>query len=247
MPLPPALAAKLAKRGLVAQHPEKRERETKEAKVASCCPNKYNIYHDCTTWCQVHWKVQSSPEPRYLKNIRKLLEKYPLPKNCTEQFDTGIGRYYYWNMEKNLVSWLPPTHPKAVLTESASKLRSRLKEEEAFDKESRERNRDRERRDDINRDRIKDRSRDDDRRSKHDDRSEGKKKRFKLSEKLDPMDPAAYSDIPRGSWSDGLESNKSKADSTASGALFQQRPYPSPGDILEANKSKGSKNSNKYD
>lgn len=56
---------------------------------------------------------------------------------------------------------------------------------------------------------------------------------------LDPMDPAAYSDIPRGSWSAGLqqENKKTGADTTASGALYQMRPYPSPSAVLLANKS----------
>lgn len=31
------------------------------------------------------------------------------------------------------------------------------------------------------------------------------RKRVRDSGTLDPMDPAAYSDIPRGSWSSGLE------------------------------------------
>jgi polyglutamine-binding protein 1 len=55
---------------------------------------------------------------------------------------------------------------------------------------------------------------------------------------LDPMDPASYSDVPRGGWSEGLPTGgdaKSGVDSTASGPLFQQRPYPSPGAILRAN------------
>lgn len=56
---------------------------------------------------------------------------------------------------------------------------------------------------------------------------------------LDPMDPAAYSDIPRGNWSAGLqqENKKTGVDTTASGALFQMRPYPSPSAVLQANKS----------
>lgn len=60
---------------------------------------------------------------------------------------------------------------------------------------------------------------------------------------LDPMDPAAYSDIPRGKWSDGLEQENKKGgvDSTVTGTAFQQRPYPSPGAILAAQrKRKGS-------
>jgi len=45
-------------------------------------------------------------------------------------------------------------------------------------------------------------------------------------------------DWHRGSWSTGLTSGdeaKTGVDSTASGPLFQMRPYPSPGAILRAN------------
>lgn len=55
------------------------------------------------------------------------------------------------------------------------------------------------------------------------------------------MDPAAYSDIPQGTWSDGLETNKARADNTASGVLFQQRPYPAPGAVLAVNREKEEK------
>lgn len=54
------------------------------------------------------------------------------------------------------------------------------------------------------------------------------------------MDPASYSNTcPRGKWSDGLENKadaKSGVDPTASGPLFQMRPYPAPGAILRMNK-----------
>ena len=69
-----------------------------------------------------------------------------------------------------------------------------------------------------------------------------KRRRVGGDDPLDPMDPAAYSDVPRGGWTAGLEgvsgstpSAKTGADVTASGPLFQQRPYPSPGDVLRAN------------
>ncbi|KER22694.1 hypothetical protein T265_09249 [Opisthorchis viverrini] len=58
---------------------------------------------------------------------------------------------------------------------------------------------------------------------------------------LDPMDPASYGEAPRGSWSSGLEVSgttpvaKTGADVTASGPLYQQRPYPNPGAVLRAN------------
>ena len=45
----------------------------------------------------------------------------------------------------------------------------------------------------------------------------------------------------RGKWSAGLEGSggsKTAADETASGPLFQSRPYPSPGQILKMNSSK---------
>lgn len=61
---------------------------------------------------------------------------------------------------------------------------------------------------------------------------------------LDPMDPAAYSNVPRGKWSAGLETDggdKTGVDTTASGQLFQMRPYPSPGAVLAANMSKKDK------
>lgn len=54
---------------------------------------------------------------------------------------------------------------------------------------------------------------------------------------LDPMDPAAYSDAPRGGWARGLEGAQPRAaDTTATGPLFQQRPYPAPGSVLRKNK-----------
>ena len=42
-----------------------------------------------------------------------------------------------------------------------------------------------------------------------------------------------------GSWSSGLREDadvKTGVDTTANGPLFQQRPYPSPGDILRRNR-----------
>ena len=44
----------------------------------------------------------------------------------------------------------------------------------------------------------------------------------------------------RGGWTSGLEirgAAKTGVDSTASGPLFQQRPYPSPGAVLKMNRA----------
>ena len=76
-----------------------------------------------------------------------------------------------------------------------------------------------------------------------------RQKRFKgrtvrKTNDLDPMDPSSYSDIPRGKWSDGLDKRgdaKTGVDSTASGPLFQARPYPSPGSVLRMNANKKGK------
>eukprot|EP00850_Spirogloea_muscicola_P011734 SM000074S21644 [mRNA] locus=s74:32728:36758:- [translate_table: standard] len=57
---------------------------------------------------------------------------------------------------------------------------------------------------------------------------------------VDPMDPSSYSDAPRGSWAVGLKGIQPRAaDTTATGPLFQQRPYPSPGAVLRANAQAG--------
>jgi hypothetical protein len=47
---------------------------------------------------------------------------------------------------------------------------------------------------------------------------------------------SAYSDAPRGGWTSGLEGfQPTAADTTASGPLFQSRPYPSPSAVLRSN------------
>ncbi|XP_020597805.1 uncharacterized protein LOC110037489 isoform X2 [Phalaenopsis equestris] len=63
-----------------------------------------------------------------------------------------------------------------------------------------------------------------------------KKRAYKEDDVLDPMDPSSYSDAPRGGWVVGLKGVQPRAaDTTATGPLFQQRPYPSPGAVLRKN------------
>lgn len=67
---------------------------------------------------------------------------------------------------------------------------------------------------------------------------ESKRYKPKQEDEVDPMDPASYSDAPRGDWHRGLPKTgdaKTGVDVTANGPLFQQRPYPAPGDILRMN------------
>ncbi|ESQ37148.1 hypothetical protein EUTSA_v10002504mg [Eutrema salsugineum] len=64
----------------------------------------------------------------------------------------------------------------------------------------------------------------------------GKKRALAEDDELDPMDPSSYSDAPRGGWVVGLKGVQPRAaDTTATGPLFQQRPYPSPGAVLRRN------------
>lgn len=79
-------------------------------------------------------------------------------------------------------------------------------------------------------------------------KSERRSKRGATDGALDPMDPAAYSDIPRGKWSAGLENENSKTgvDSTVSGTNFQMRPYPAPGAVLRANAQKSHDDSDSH-
>lgn len=147
-------------------------------------------------------------------------------------------------METDLVSWLPPRHPKSIKSFSAAKLRENRLNKEEPEGERRENRRisDKESSDEED-ERPTYRSKRDDRKSsRRDDKYSRKKSRREEGlNSLDPMDPAAYSDIPQGTWSDGLETNKTRADNTATGVLYQQRPYPAPGEVLALNKEKKKK------
>ncbi|KAF3442194.1 hypothetical protein FNV43_RR16110 [Rhamnella rubrinervis] len=67
-------------------------------------------------------------------------------------------------------------------------------------------------------------------------RRDSRKRVCSEDDELDPMDPSSYSDAPRGGWVVGLKGVQPRAaDTTATGPLFQQRPYPSPGAVLRKN------------
>jgi len=217
------------------------------------CPNKYNVWHECTTFCKEFWSNgHKRPGKRYYNLRKKTLAAYPLIGSWKEVYDPGTGRYYYWDEDKDRVTWLPPAHPRAVITNPASYNRKERilvhnkltgKEQENSDSDSSsgsERRRRKYSSSDENSD-------DETNRQRHKrieklqvfNKSRGRK-RVKEND-IDPMDPAAYSDIPRGGWSDGLNKGleaKTGVDTTASGPLYQMRPYPSPGAILRANASK---------
>uniref|UniRef100_A0A1B0GQN4 Polyglutamine tract-binding protein 1 n=1 Tax=Phlebotomus papatasi TaxID=29031 RepID=A0A1B0GQN4_PHLPP len=275
MPLPPALLARLAKRGIietgkgpvnniqseeiiaedyddieepeqydfepVKKPPENFWSESLKRRITEGnnlgykgCPNKYNIFHKCTLFCINRWGDGiAHPSEEYMRRKEN-------------------GTHYYWNTQDDTVSWLPPTHPKAHISKSAASLRKELDDvslEEDLDNlvpsillqtdtemiplpmpqsES-----------DYVKSQMpppkKSKPRDLDKALKS--KSERRTRVYKPPKDidvLDPMDPAAYSDIPRGTWTSGLdhEDKKSGVDTTASGSLYQMRPYPSPGAIL---------------
>ncbi|CAL1352273.1 unnamed protein product [Linum trigynum] len=71
---------------------------------------------------------------------------------------------------------------------------------------------------------------------KGNNKKESRKRSYTEDDELDPMDPSSYSDAPRGGWVVGLKGVQPRAaDTTATGPLFQQRPYPSPGAVLRKN------------
>ncbi|KAJ8411967.1 hypothetical protein AAFF_G00142340 [Aldrovandia affinis] len=210
MPLPPALLARLAKRGILKHS----DHETEEEIIAEDYDDN-NVDYEAT-------RVEN------------------LPSNWYKVFDPACGLPYYWNVESDLVCWLSPNDPGAVITKAAKRLRGMVpavevgeeRVERQFEKQERERERDRDR----DREEVRDR-----RQQRREDiapYSKGKRGRERKDEEMDPMDPSAYSDAPRGTWSTGLPKRneaKTGADTTAAGPLFQQRPYPSPGAVLRAN------------
>ncbi|XP_072929879.1 polyglutamine-binding protein 1 [Epargyreus clarus] len=276
MPLPPALAARLAKRGILKVNPVIEQPPTDhQAPIQSneeiiaedydCkpdeprtknkehfwegiegvnvdpikghkgCPNKSNIYHECSKFCVKTWKQgKLVPNETYLQNKRKALECWPLPPGWEEVYDEGTGQHYFWNVHNNLVSWLPPAHPRATPSESAAHLREErlLKEGDESDDSSEASDQEVPQQQQQHKEKRPSRKEKDKEMTHHRD-----KKRHRVKDNdLDPMDPSAYSEVPRGNWSAGLDTHtKTGVDSTVSGTLYQMRPYPAPGAILAAN------------
>ncbi|NXO05076.1 PQBP1 protein, partial [Rhinopomastus cyanomelas] len=216
MPLPVALQSRLAKRGLL-KHVEP---EPEEEIIAEDYDDAHVDYEAS--------RLEGLP-PAWYKVI-----------------DPTCGLPYYWNVETDLVSWLPPTDPNSVVTKAAKRSKggtvlggylinlewsvlnvgevlSPAEPEEQPPTKKEEHPPPRERRFH--------------RREELGPYPKSKKSSCK-DEELDPMDPSSYSDAPRGTWSTGLPKRneaKTGADTTAAGPLFQQRPYPSPGAVLRAN------------
>lgn len=186
-------------------------------------------------------KVEIREANSYIKSIGYsiFLRDFLISSDLTYylSFFLGYGRHYYWDTESDSVSWLPPNHPKAIITECAAVLKEESHLAEGDKDTSSDESEDEEEPVKEKEESSKTKPVEKEKEKPHQKRNQRSNKRQQND--LDPMDPAAYSDIPRGGWSDGLQTEaKSGVDTTVTGSLFQMRPYPSPGDILRANKKK---------
>lgn len=88
----------------------------------AACPNLKNPFHECTAFCFDRYgrRTFKSSSSNMIRLRERMLRRYPLPSNWVEVGDPVTGRFYYWNMLTDDVSWLSPLHPKAVITKSAS-------------------------------------------------------------------------------------------------------------------------------
>merc|ERR1711860_266656 len=257
MPLPPALAARLAKRGIISKKSAQQAKPQEEEVFAEsyddhednnsksnqdtfekvkylgypCCPNKWNVYHECSLYCQNHWSNRRSngpdPDSEYAAKYKAMMSKFgPLPENWTEKWDPGCQRHYYWCSKTDKVSWLPPGHPKAKITEAASHVREMIQNQihmepdnDDFDSDDEE---DDEHAMDLDSDMDSDHEEEERRQRERDRRREEKRRDKKKTResgggRIDPMDPSSYSDVPRGSWSSGLEADRAGPDSSGPG------------------------------
>ncbi|XP_033099156.1 polyglutamine-binding protein 1-like [Anneissia japonica] len=255
--LPPALAARLKKRGIIQQDQQSEE------------PDEEIIAADYSGEDVLDSSHHHHQEPKEPSNDK-------LPPGWFRIKDPISGYHYFWDSETDKVSWLHPLDPKAKITEAASKLRGDSEVPSDKDRTESHRRQDggsstrwdsSDRKASSSRKDVSDRldppqigpsigpsigpvapgqsskdKADKGRQAPYhkpskQSRDSHRKKRGRDDE-LDPMDPASYSDVPRGDWSTGLPTAndaKTGADVTATGPLFQSRPYPNPGAILRAN------------
>ncbi|XP_028515224.1 polyglutamine-binding protein 1 [Exaiptasia diaphana] len=244
MPLTAALQARLKRRGIVAkavEEPKKDGQTSSQNEPVKGCPNRTNPHHECVEYCRTRWGNIDPTQAPHIKDYSHV----PLPPGWYFVPDYSNGKHYYWNTTTNQVSWLHPLDPVADITIPASVVNKQNKDSDI------EPNRE------IPSPYISTTGEGTQELSigRHPSLMKGSQKRQEAAEKrklneketknkrgrsdeLDPMDPAAYSDTPRGDWSSGLSQKgeaKTGVDVTATGPLFQQRPYPSPGDILRQN------------
>ncbi|XP_057681556.1 polyglutamine-binding protein 1 isoform X1 [Corythoichthys intestinalis] len=169
MPLPAALLARLAKRGIV-----KPTEQGPDEEIIAEDYDDNNVDYEAT-------RVEA------------------LPPNWYKVYDPTCGLPYYWNVETDLVAWLSPNDPSAQITKAAKKQKAEAEEraERHSDKPERERDRDRERHRDRERERDRDRERRKQRRDDVAPYKSKRVAIHRKDDEMDPMDPSSYSDAPR--------------------------------------------------
>lgn len=206
MPLPAALAARLAKRGILN---EDNSNPSLDEEVIAESYDKPNVDNHTDEFGN------------------------PLPPNWEKVWEPDRDTWYYWHILTDKVSWLPPDDPEAVITFSASKKLLKITDfENELEKQSNQYAH-------YHKGPQQYKVKSDKKSEKKPHSHERKKNRSRQKGEFDPMDPSSYSDAPVGNWSSGLkklDDAKTGVDSTANGPLFQQRPYPSPGEVLSRNK-----------
>ena len=215
MGLPPALVARLKKRGLLAlNHGEK--------------PAAVQIQDDEEVIAESYDTPQIHDE--HLDEFGFLL-----PPKWEKVFEQKYATYYYWDTISNRVSWVPPSDPDAKHLhpdDVGSKALRGESEEEVVNSPPRDLA--------LPTPREHRRHHNNSSSRRHESsKSSSRKRANKDNDAFDPMDPSSYSDAPKGKWNSGMKKSddaKTGVDSTANGPLFQQRPYPSPGEVLSRNK-----------
>jgi polyglutamine-binding protein 1 len=215
MPLTDSMKERLKKRGLLkgtddvnnsADEAKRRKTEVQGATIVG-----QPTVNQSPTGCPNKWnkwhECTEYCEKRWGEKVSSKSEpELTIPPDWKKIMDEKTGHPYFWNVNTNDVSWYPP--PGSVYKNpSASKTQKKMKPKETPKQDTKK-------------------------------KTKGYKPRSNQGD-IDPMDPSSYSDVPKGTWSDGLDLRgkaKTGADVTASGPLFQQRPYPSPGAILRQNK-----------
>ncbi|XP_022098864.1 polyglutamine-binding protein 1-like [Acanthaster planci] len=240
MPLPAALAARLRKRGILQDGTSPQD------------PHEEIIAQDYSTEDMPSQQKASAGEDAVVAPAAG----ESLPPGWFKVKDHVSGYHYYWDAEKDLVSWLPPSDPKAQVTLPAVQLNEAQDHKTKTQSqplppgtEVRSANEIRHERPMVGTigpmrpgsEPRRQAERPSPYQKSHREDRESQRHRSKKDDELDPMDPSAYSDAPRGNWSAGLpKSNEAKTgvDTTANGPLFQMRPYPNPGAVLRANAGK---------
>lgn len=92
------------------------------------CPNKYNIYHECSQYCVDNYSKPESLEPtmEQRRGLALILKKYQ-SNEWTVVWDPGLKTFYWWMIGTPFVSWLPQGM-NGIISMSADEIRKAVRE-----------------------------------------------------------------------------------------------------------------------